>query len=235
MRSVAFLHIPKCGGISIEAILKSAFHADEVSPLYFTREFESQTSEMLGAYRLIIGHFDFDTLKLLPEQFLKAIVFREPLALLVSLYNHAASRPAHRLHTQIKSGDLPFDKFCTSAPGSRNIISKSLLGRKVYAQLTKSDMPRKIEIGVDMALENLARFDCVGMLDQLDAFRTDLIRQLDCALPKLPRLNSSPRAVSIERLTEMETESFLNHNQMDIAVYRAVREFYEKKKATGIL
>jgi hypothetical protein len=229
MRKVAFLHIPKCGGISIETILQAAYPKKDVSPLYFTRDFTPAAIESLTAYSLVIGHFDFDTLKRLQGDFLKAIVFREPLSLLVSLYNHAGSRPAHRLNAQIVAGELSFEKFCGQAPGSRNILSKSLLGREAYALLTKSGSGDQLGTATDMVKRNLATIDCVGMIDNLDGFRMDLMRKLGVELAKLPKLNSSPKLVELDRLTSAETDSFVRYNQMDIAVYRTIREIYEAK------
>lgn len=228
-RKIAFLHVPKCGGVSIETILKSGFPKKDRAPWYATKEFTSRRSEEFGRYRLIIGHFDYDTPRKLSHDFARAITFREPLELLVSLYNHAASRPGHPLHAQILDGHLSFAEFCISAPGSRNIISKCILGREVYRNLTKNGPLRNLDTALEMATQNLSTFGCIGMVDHLEYFRTRLIETLGMELPPMPQLNASPRIVRRDALTAAETDAFLQHNQMDIAVYRTVREIYDAK------
>lgn len=229
IRKIAFLHVPKCGGVSIEAILKAEFPKKQRAPWYATREFASASAELLDRYSLIIGHFDYDTLSTLSNQFVRAITFREPLDLLVSFYNHAASRPGHPLHTQIIERRLSFREFCISAPGSRNVISKCVLGRRAYKDLTRGGPPRNLDTVVEMATRNLSTFDCIGMLDRIEDFRTRLIKTLGMELPALAQLNASPKTVCRDALTASETDAFLEHNQMDIAIYRAAREIYDAK------
>jgi hypothetical protein len=228
-KKLAFLHIPKSGGVSIEQVLKKHFSHDTVAPYYFPHEYAKLDKAAVAVqYRLIIGHFDYDLIKQLDRTFTKAVLFREPLQLVVSLYNHAASRPAHRLHAAISSGELPFAKFCRVG-GANNILSKYLLGRSVYFELTANGLNEEvIEKAVATARAHLGEFDCIGMLNEIDRFGRMLSSAVGIDALEIPKLNSpQTKRVGIHELTPTERHCLETANRLDLAIYDAVVKGYE--------
>lgn len=227
---LAFLHIPKSGGVSVEQVLKKHFPREKIAPYYFPHEYAKiESSVDPCSFGLIIGHFDYDLVKRLDRTFVRAVLFRDPLQLVVSLYNHAASRPAHRLHTAISAGDLPFEKFCRTVSGASNILSKYLLGRSTYFEYVADGVNEKvIEKGVAAARRHLANFDCIGMLDEMDQFGRMLSFTAGIDMSEIPRLNSSrSKRVAIDELTPAERRSLVAANRLDLSIYEAVRKSYE--------
>lgn len=230
VRKIAFLHIPKSGGVSIEQVLKKQFRQEEIAPYYFPHEYSKiDASVDPCSYGLIIGHFDYDLARRLDRTFIKAVMFREPLQLVVSLYNHAASRPAHRLHAAISSGELPFEKFCRSVGGASNILSKYLLGRSTYFEFVANAVNEKvIERSILAARRHLAEFDCIGVLDEIDHFGRTLSTATGIDMSEIPKLNSSePKRVTINELTPAERRSLETANRLDMAIYDVVKESYD--------
>jgi hypothetical protein len=230
VRKIAFLHIPKSGGVSVEQVLKKHFPSKDVAPYYFPHEYAKLGEATdLSPYKLIIGHFDYDLVARLDGSFVKSVLFREPLQLVVSLYNHAATRPAHRLHAAIASGELSFEKFSRNVGGSINILSKYLLGRPAYFELAANgSSDGAIARGVQAAKANLAAFDCIGMLDEIDRFGRMLSAQAELGALEIPKLNSSqPKRVAIDGLTQAERRGLEAANWLDLAIYDAIRKSYE--------
>ena len=72
----------------MEQVLKTYFPREDIAPYYFPRDYaEVKSAEQLRPYKLFIGHFDYDLLERLDSDFLKVVLIREPLQLVVSLYN----------------------------------------------------------------------------------------------------------------------------------------------------
>ena len=231
---VAFLHVPKCGGVSVESQLKKCFAPSEVAPLYFPHEYkEVKDKAKLQSYSLVIGHFDHDVLELLGPAYVKAILFREPLARAVSLYNHAASRQKHALHETIARGEMPFVKFCKLG-STRNTLSKYLLGRGNFAR-TAAERPLNVAIRnvVELANEHLGHFDCVGMLYEMERFHKLLSDVTGMHLEPFKKTNSSPSTVCVDSLTPEESTAFEATNVFDIEVYQAIRTYYERARISG--
>lgn len=229
---VAFLHVPKCGGVSVESQLRKCFAPSEVIPLYFPHEYKDiKDQTKLEAFSLIIGHFDHDVIALLGPTYVKAILVREPLSLVVSLYNHAASRPKHALHETILAGQMPFIKFCGRVAGTKNILAKYLLGRGTFAQLAaQRPLNQAVRNVVKIAKQHLSHFDCIGMLDEMDRFHRLLSYAIGINLDPFKKSNSSPQTISVDDLTREERSMFESANAFDIEVYEAVRGHYESSR-----
>jgi hypothetical protein len=230
---LAFLHVPKCGGVSVETQLKKCFAPSDVAPFYFPHEYKDvRDRAALQAYSLIIGHFDHDVLELLRPGFIKAILFREPFAQAISLYNHAASRPRHTLHERIVRGDMPFAEFCKVA--AKNTLSKYLLGRGNFAKIA-GDRPLSVAARnvVELAKEHLNHFDCVGMLYEMERFHRLLSDKIGLNLDPFEKTNSSPQEIRIGSITREEWLAFEDANAFDLAVYEAVRDYYERSRRSS--
>lgn len=226
---LAFLHVPKCGGVSVESELKKHYAAPEVAPFYFPHEYDSiKRAEQLQSYSLVIGHFDHDVIDRLGPEVIRAVLFRDPVSRVVSLYNHAASRPKHALHETIRRGELQFRKFC-NVGGARNTLSRYLLGRSNFARLSRlRPRSKAIQSVVDLAKANLRHFDCVGMIYDMERFNRLLSRRTGLKLESFKRSNSSPARMSVSTMTADELSACEAANVFDLEVYGAIRDGYER-------
>jgi hypothetical protein len=228
-KKIAFMHIPKTGGISVENSLKKAFAQDDIAPLYYPDEYDTATEAgEFGDYKLWIGHFDYDVLMRLGEGYVKAIVFRDPLSLVVSYYNYAAYRPMNEFYERIHAGELPFARFCEEWNGTKNLLTKYVLGRTAYKKLLRYPKPDKqIEVCVSQVREHLKTFDCIGVTEDLPAFKTRMEAIIGTRLAAFPHLNASKtKVIDKMSLTEEDVAVFRKANWLDIPVYEELEARY---------
>ena len=85
-RRIVFMHIEKCGGTTLDAMLASQFEPDLVCPEKHDGLGEWTINE-LAKFNLFSGHFDFVSCRSIPSDDLKIVtMLREPKARLLSLY-----------------------------------------------------------------------------------------------------------------------------------------------------
>jgi len=108
VRKMAFMHVPKCGGMSIHAALKSALPPGSLAPQRFDTSIFCDFSDYdlldpvtrseiavtegerrsLDNYTAVCGHFSFKTLAEIVDPRSIATIVREPRSRLLSLYTY---------------------------------------------------------------------------------------------------------------------------------------------------
>lgn len=181
---LAFLHIPKTGGISVERAVARALPDPEATcPTYYVPDYIGKTFADMPDYRFYKGHFDFDFLKSVPEDYVRAVVLRHPIDRTLSICNHIASRPKHALHDQAKG--VPLAEFLGSNPQLGNQMTQYILGTSRFDALLAAPIPKDEKIqraGAD-AVTNLASFDVIGVTARLNRFIRDLAQKTGLAIP----------------------------------------------------
>ena len=131
---IAFMHIPKTGGISVERSIAAAVPADATTcPTYFAPDYAGKTYDDVPGYDIYHGHFDFGFLKTVPDTYKRVIVLRQPADQILSLCNHIASRKEHALHEEAQGSSLA--ELLNNNHSLHNQMTKHLLGKAHFKEV----------------------------------------------------------------------------------------------------
>lgn len=221
---IAFMHIPKTGGISVERSLASAVASGtSTCPTYFAPEYDNKTFDDLPDFDIYHGHFDFGFLKTLPNTYKRIVVLRQPADQILSLCNHIASREEHALHEKAQGTSLA--ELLTKNPSLHNQITKHLLGKLRFRNLVKSQKNTKdrVKVMVPEALANVKTFDIIGITPRLNRFVQETGKALGLDLPAPLRENKNKfTTYKAEDLSDEDRKALRHACWADRPVYRAV-------------
>jgi len=238
-RPVFFLHVPKCGGTSVNVALREAYGlrsgmrvdlrgnvhheafywldaaasksaADAMQvPLHEHRE-HILIHEMSRSHKKYIsGHFQFSEVahRTYHDTYAFITILRDPVERWYSTYFYNRDKTSD--HFAIKD-TLENYVQSASAQSTGNLITHSFAG---------SD--RSTDTMVASAIENLAKFDVVGVLEDLGAFKRDLRYVLGADID-IPIRNTSPTPAH-QRRKEITPDI---HRKV-VALCRQDREVYD--------
>jgi len=235
---LAFLHIPKTGGVSVESAIERAADGLSVCSLYQPGEFLGKTYMDVPGFGFYKGHFDVDFLSGFPNDFVKAVVVRRPVDQVLSLCNHIASRKAHRLHAEAQGKSLA--QLLDIGKGTYNQLTKYLLGRDKYQEICLNDAasrPDRVEAAIAAVRENLKAFDVIGMTSHLGAFVKELGEKTGADLrpPHKENINKST-IYSRDELTDEDMEALNKATWVDRPVFKMIwDEILKDKYAASVV
>ncbi|MEX0936334.1 MAG: hypothetical protein WDZ59_00630 [Pirellulales bacterium] len=232
---VFFLHVPKCGGVSVKQALRQKYVSRGQMAVRLDPQASSQAADLCGeemlefrrrlllyelhknANRLVTGHYPYP----LPpgeipgEAWSFVTVLRDPVARWYSHYFYGLG---------IKNRDhFPIDVSL------REFIDSDWRAKAHGALMVKMLVPDTK--CVDTAIERLNHFAVVGILEDLARFTADCRNQLGLSL-RIPHVNASPTPIH-ERHKEITPEI---HQQVvelcepDRRVYQAALKRLENKE-----
>lgn len=244
-----FLHVPKCGGVSLYASLAAPFSRDELYPIPLPppgdwldaerfpvrvvddlvvahRAFDAAHAERC---RLVLGHFDAGVCA--RARLAPFTVLRDPVDRVVSQYRHAA-RTADAfnryLHERIAAGMRIEDM--AADPQLVDAFARAT-ARQLAGCLWSPDAPALDDDALlAQALDGLDRCVAVGVTERLDASVLVIADAFGWpAPPPVPRLNAAPRTVDVEGDPEVDArlrDGIRDVCRIDVALYaRACARF----------
>jgi hypothetical protein len=226
-RPVVFLHVMKCGGMSVRAALAAAAGDDRVfeldghasktaigDPLGDDWAFrDALLVYELAAHRpaVIMGHFRHrDRYASLVDVAHFVTVLRDPVDRLVSLYRY------RRFGDGI---DLPQPRSLEEllASGRWDLEGH----RYVSTFVGRDDVDPRSEAAIDAAVTNLRTFAAVGRSDRLERFAHDLSKLIGRDVT-MPRLNPSPAPEPTAEVDENLRGRLAALCAPDLALYQAM-------------
>lgn len=210
-RAVFFIHIPKTGGTTLQAVLENGYPSRLVCPAQIQPEFELIPEEKLAQYRLFAGHY-WGLLEKLPEKPIVIAWLRKPLPRAVSMYKHILRDPGHGLHKRAKY-DEDFNKL-VQFPALRNAQVRHLARNHQEYSAKMAD-----EECLDLAQRIIDEASFVGFTENLENSARALLRFLgwdaDQAIPHLNRATN----VKGSPLDEERMVLLAEANQLDEVLY----------------
>lgn len=216
---VNFIHIPKCSGTTIHALLEKNFAVHEIYPErrvvnYNIMGRSKRLPKEVGLensppifHEFISGHFPFWFFENMDDSLEDSFTFtvlRDP----IERYN------SHYRYWRQSSSNKPFEAFVCN-----NWICRMLSSDP---QLEGIDL-------LENAKKNLDKLDMILFLDDSEEFERGIKNlfsrlQLPFHEKKIPRLNSTKKEVPSSEILE----SIYQENDLDIELYRYARDQYQE-------
>ena len=230
--ALIFLHLPKCGGTTLNRIIEWEYpplRIFSIDPSFFRwshRRVSRWPRERLAKMRVFKGHMPFGLHERLPQPATYITFLREPVERVISEYYFALH---YRLHPQYRRmQSLSLEDYALKTP-HHNLQTKLLAGRGNFPDFLAGDCDEET---VALAKDNLARhFTFAGLTERFDEglavlkliFGWDIAQYASFNVTRIrPRKETVPASVQA---------AIAERNRHDVALYEHVVASYEKMLA----
>ena len=231
-----YLHIPKCGGTSLQYQLKNIYPQSTIAPISYSKEFEKLYSEDIEKYLLFAGHFDDSIRRAIRGDLISMIVLREPIKRVVSLvrYQKQEALISNRDNARDYANPLVFKNTTlekiyksTSSPeffSISNFMTRLLVGGDALnaENLAKSHL--------ESAKKNLKEYTVVGFAEDMQTVVNRVSSKL--GVPCRPDIILN-KTIYDEPLTSADLACIRQHNQLDLALYEFAQREVNKRTCKG--
>ena len=208
-KPLVFIHIPRCGGTSLSAILKGWYGDGFLKHYYLQDEGRMPTRHEERPGTCVYGHFNrdrgFGTEDYYPDAVQFATFLRDPLELALSTYFHWKNK---RRDIRIRTGKLE--------PGSYYDFQ----GIEDYFR-KRPRSPRLRFLPSDLTMENYRqvldeRFVFLGIVEEMQRSVDILADTLGKPAATIGHVNKAPRN---EEVDPSAAEAYRRENALEFAVY----------------
>ncbi len=245
---LVFVHIEKCGGTTLHAMLEPLFDAERICPER-RDQLGDWTINELARYGLFSGHFDLACCRSIPGALRLLTMLREPRARLLSLYYFWKS---HRPHPQRDLYDLlRLARACGAEEffGHPSVVRHWNIRNAITGQLTRTRsttlspddlIMRDPEAALALAWRALQGFAGFGIVERFEDSRLLLNRTLGLRMqPVAPRQVLSELVGSDEAFVDVPREPASARLQalldpltdIDRALYAKALTLFERRVA----
>lgn len=218
-RGLFFLHIRKCAGTTLRAILRRQFPRESVyAPNH--ADAVSLSEEQRRNVRLVMGHFPFGSHRGLAVPFDVLTMLRDPVDRVVSLYFYARGRdsPLGR-----SVGDMAFEEFARHHALASDDQVRMIAGE--VDRLPDEDM-------LLSAKENLRdHIAAFGLHDRFDESVLLFRRRFGWAMPYYARRNVTPNRPAPGEVAAAVLRDIRRRNQLDEELVAFARELFTQRLA----
>ncbi len=231
-----FMHVPKTAGTTLTTFLDQQFDREQICPHEVIHQAHLYTREQFQGYKLIRGHLNYDHIEGLLSPGRLITVLREPIARTISQYRFFR-REGEGLRKQYPGATATVDAAMSQSleqflrnptPEVRHHID-NMQTRQSAGYGFAFNPAAGDEAILSRAMENLRRFDLVGLTEALPQ-TLELLCWLYAwyAPPQVEQLNQAPPQEDF-KVTGAEYELLHELNRLDLRLYAAWRErFWEQ-------
>ncbi len=237
-KPIVFIHIDKCGGMSVQDYLARQYSQDEICPVRFPVVSAQAIYPTIShvdvdlfklnqgfvydpQYRLIMGNYDTAIFDKIPEPKISLIVLREPVERAISLYQYVKRELDVFEQLTHDANQLGLDGWVRKYVGLwENAMTRQLAGVRWSSEAW---LPVD-EALYRQAVKQLKVIDYIGILPRLDVMLSNLADEMGWMRPEPTRLNVSVRQVDVSA----ETRSFIgSHCIWDSELYKVAEGIAE--------
>lgn len=227
-QAIIFLHLPKCGGTTLNRIIEWEYHPlriFSVDPIFFLWSFKKVNrwpKDRLAQMQVFKGHMPFGLHRKLPQPATYITFLRDPIDRVISAYYFARNYKLHPKHRQVSR--MTMEEYVRTWP-NHNVQTKLLSGRPYTGDFHAGECDSAM---LEAAKENLAtHFSLVGLTERFDEclavlkiiFGWDIAQYADFNVTKRPRSNNLPSSI-VDLIAE--------RNKFDVALYEHVVPRFEE-------
>lgn len=213
MTTILHLHIPRALGSSLHQTLYPYGGGDHTLAVH-RREKMAKAMADGARPKLVTGHFSFGLHEYLDGPHVYFIPFRDPVERVWSLLRFMAANPQHPKHAFAKTVETPCDLYESDERGTQfdNAMTRQMAGIESPRPLTDADLQN--------ALENVSHPDVIAFpQDDVGIHLRELSARTGHTFGEIGHINSAPT----RSLTPEWRDAILSHNQMDGALFDALR------------
>ena len=237
---LVFQHLPKTGGTSLHEMLAPHFDRNKICPERFN-DLSDYPSARLAEYEFYSGHFDRDSIALIPMNKRIITIFREPRSRILSLYYFWRSHKEeyylkNDLVQPMLANRLSLLEFLKSqhpaiTEAIDNSYARHIIGHSGYTRLLASEA--SAEFIADKAIDVISQFHRYGIMEDMRFTVADIFASLGMPVPLFVRKRNAfgdfyPHIKRIEKeavTTEIMAE-LTRLSSVDTLIYDFARKSY---------
>lgn len=248
MDHVLFVHVPKTGGMSVQAFIKQ--HDGPVAPAPVA-DFIKQTDwTKIDQYKYFFSHTPLYVRRILPQPLFVFTFLRDPVERAISAYNHILRAPAVETHKIIVADrlDLPAAMRHPRIAVWLNNVATRILGSEVDLRPVAGDVEALERVNTlvweteaddftfGRALDRLSRLDFVGFTERFEQDSRRLALLLRLPIGEIPRRNGRPHdypwPMPLAVRSPDAEEAVRRHSGYDCRLYDEARKAFWSIEAT---
>jgi Wzt C-terminal domain/Sulfotransferase family len=231
VRPIAFCHIPKTGGTSLQQFIADAYGAESVSE-HVDSENYSTAIRASARYSVIIGHFWFRPGEILDPSRLNFTVLRDPIDRILSHF-YFSRRLDSTIHPSAPERFMDFPAYAVSELSSvRNVTSNfqtRLLAPLGLPQTAVDPTDNELLLAAQRAIDS---FDFVGIFQELEDTAACIACLAHISMStEIPRQNVTRVRPAIADISDVVRRRLESLNELDRQLYSyASRRFLQNRR-----
>jgi len=230
-QAVIFLHLPKCGGTTLNRIMEwefnpmRVFSIDPILFLWSYKKLNRWSPERLARMQAFKGHMPFGLHKRLPQPSTYITFLRDPVERVISAYYFARNYLLHPKHRWISK--LTLEEYVQLSP-NHNVQCKCISGRPFVGNHHSGPCDRDT---LEMAKENLQRyFSLVGLTERFDEGLAILKIMFGWQITKYANFNVTKSRAKQTSLPPSTVELIAERNKYDVELYEFAIPLFEQTR-----
>lgn len=231
-QTLIFLHIPKCGGSTLNRIISSQYDPSIIFSFEGSgirkqiEEFKRLPIERREHIRVLRGHMGFGLHVYLPAPYTYITILRDPIDRIISLYYSMLEKQNIALYDERTSQPMGLEEFI------HRRINK-LVDNGQTRLLSATDGIWEIECSTEMleiAKKNLQEhFSVVGILEQFDQTIILMKKIFGWTTPFYIKQRVTQNRPKKEDIPRSIIRTIEQYNQFDIELYDYVKKIFEEQ------
>jgi hypothetical protein len=230
-KALIFLHLPKCGGTTLNRIIEweydpmRVFSIDPVLHLWSFQKLNRWSPKRLERMQVFKGHMPFGIHKRLPQPSTYITFLRDPVERVISGYYFMRNYPLHPHHRSVSK--LTLEEFARVWP-NHNVQCKYISGRPFVGNFHAGDCDEEV---LAAAKENLNRyFSLVGITERFDEGLAILKIMFGWHISKYAKFNVTKTRQAKKNLPAATVELIAEREKYDIALYEYALPIFEQTR-----
>ncbi len=223
---IIFIHIPKAAGQTLKLIINrqykksKIFSVDGANVDESVEIFKKLPEVRRREIRVLMGHINFGLHSYFLQPATYITMLRNPVDRIISHYYYVLRTPNHYLYNQVTSHNMTLDEYITSGISMEmhNGQTRLLAGINGNSQ----------EL-LEVAQKNLQKqFACIGISERFDETLILLKRYFKWRNIFYAKINVAKTRPNKEDISKDTLDLIKKHNELDIYLYRIVKNEFEK-------